>query len=34
MSTEFYYGAVIIIGTVMLNAILKNIRTLKRKRPL
>ena len=31
MSSEFYYGAIIIIATVMLNAILKNFRTLKRK---
>lgn len=32
MSSEFYYGAFIIIATVMLNGILKNMRTLKRKR--
>ena len=31
MSTSFYYGAIIIITTVLLNAILKNIRLLKRK---
>ncbi|MCL6294778.1 DMT family transporter [Jejuia spongiicola] len=31
MTPEFYYGAIIIIATVMLNAILKNIRTLKSK---
>lgn len=32
MSPEFYYGACIIIATVMLNGIIKNMRTLKRKR--
>ncbi|WP_341217130.1 EamA family transporter, partial [uncultured Wocania sp.] len=32
MTPEFYYGAFVIITTVMLNGILKNIRTLKRKR--
>ncbi len=31
MTPEFYYGAIIIIATVMLNAVLKNIRSLKRK---
>tara|TARA_R110001583_G_scaffold3282_6_gene21234 strand:+ start:99 stop:995 length:897 start_codon:yes stop_codon:yes gene_type:complete len=31
MSTTFYYGAVVILLTVMLNAILKNKRRLKRK---
>ncbi len=31
MTAEFYYGAIIIIVTVMLNAVLKHIRTLKRK---
>lgn len=31
MSTSFYYGAAIIISTVLLNGILKNIRFLKRK---
>lgn len=31
MSMSFYYGAVIVIATVLLNAILKNIRLLKRK---
>jgi len=31
MSTSFYYGAIIIIGVVILNAILKNYRKLKRK---
>ncbi|MEN3324785.1 DMT family transporter [Mariniflexile soesokkakense] len=31
MSTSFYYGAVVVITTVLLNAILKNIRLLKRK---
>ncbi|MBP0903958.1 DMT family transporter [Mariniflexile gromovii] len=31
MSTSFYYGAVIIITTVLLNAVLKNLRLLKRK---
>lgn len=31
MSASFYYGAVIIISTVLLNGILKNIRFLKRK---
>ncbi|MFD0989487.1 DMT family transporter [Mariniflexile jejuense] len=31
MSTSFYYGAIIIITTVLLNAILKNIRLLKRR---
>lgn len=31
MSTEFYYGAAVIIATVLLNGILKNIRTIKRK---
>lgn len=30
MSTEFYYGAVIIIATVLLNGILKNIRKFKK----
>jgi len=32
MTPEFYYGAFVIIATVMLNGIIKNIRTLKRKR--
>lgn len=32
MSSYFYYGAILIITTVLLNAILKNIRLLKRKR--
>lgn len=32
MSPNFYYGATIIIITVVLNAVLKNIRKLKRKR--
>lgn len=32
MSANFYYGAVIIISTVMLNGIMKNRRLLKRKR--
>lgn len=32
MSPNFYYGAAIIIITVILNAVLKNIRKLKRKR--
>lgn len=32
MSSTFYYGAIIIIITVLLNAILKNLRLLKRKR--
>lgn len=32
MSTSFYYGAIIIIATVVLNGILKNDRILKRKR--
>lgn len=32
MSTSFYYGAIIIISVVILNAILKNRRKLKRKR--
>ncbi len=32
MSSEFYYGASIIIATVMLNGVLKNIKTIKRKR--
>ena len=32
MSTSFYYGAAIIIVTVILNGLLKNIRTIKRKR--
>ncbi len=31
MSPAFYYGATIILGTVILNGILKNIKTLKRK---
>ncbi|WP_142783190.1 DMT family transporter [Changchengzhania lutea] len=31
MSSNFYYGAIIIITTVILNGILKNIRILKRK---
>ena len=31
MSTSFYYGAVLIIATVVLNGILKNSRKLKRK---
>ncbi|OEJ98805.1 permease [Flavivirga aquatica] len=31
MSTSFYYGAIVIIGVVMLNAIFKNTRKLKRK---
>ncbi|WP_308993935.1 DMT family transporter [Mariniflexile litorale] len=31
MSTSFYYGAIVIITTVLLNAILKNIRLLKKK---
>lgn len=31
MSTSFYYGAIIIIITVLLNAVLKNVRLLKRK---
>lgn len=31
MSSEFYLGAVIIIATVMLNTIIKNIKSLKRK---
>ncbi len=31
MSTSFYYGALIIVITVVLNGILKNTRTLKRK---
>ncbi|WOD43829.1 DMT family transporter [Hwangdonia lutea] len=31
MTPEFYYGAIVIIATVMLNGIIKNIRTLKRK---
>lgn len=31
MSTSFYYGAIIIIATVLLNGILKNSRKLKRK---
>lgn len=31
MSTEFYYGATIIIGTVLLNGILKNRHNFKRK---
>ena len=32
MSAYFYYGAILIISTVLLNAVLKNIRLLKRKR--
>jgi drug/metabolite transporter (DMT)-like permease len=32
MSTNFYYGAIIILTTVMLNGLLKNKRLLKRKR--
>ncbi|HMQ44001.1 MAG TPA: EamA family transporter, partial [Mariniflexile sp.] len=32
MSSYFYYGAILIITTVLLNAILKNIRFIKRKR--
>jgi drug/metabolite transporter (DMT)-like permease len=32
MSPNFYYGALIIIVTVLLNAVLKNMRRLKRKR--
>ena len=32
MSSNFYYGATIIIITVMLNELLKNKRLLKRKR--
>jgi len=32
MSANFYYGAIIIISTVMLNGIMKNRRLLKRKR--
>lgn len=32
MSPAFYYGAIVIITTVILNAILKNMRTLKRKK--
>lgn len=32
MSSAFYYGAAIVIVTVILNAVLKNIRKLKRKR--
>jgi drug/metabolite transporter (DMT)-like permease len=31
MTNSFYYGAIIIIGVVFLNAILKNKRKLKRK---
>lgn len=31
MSSEFYYGAAIILGVVILNGILKNIKTIKRK---
>jgi drug/metabolite transporter (DMT)-like permease len=31
MSSSFYYGAIVIIATVLLNAILKNIRLLKNK---
>ena len=31
MSSYFYYGAILIITTVLLNAVLKNIRLLKRK---
>lgn len=31
MSPEFYYGAIVIITTVILNAIIKNTRTLKKK---
>ncbi|MCF7569285.1 DMT family transporter [Sabulilitoribacter arenilitoris] len=31
MSTEFYYGAFVIIATVMLNGIIKNMRAIKRK---
>ncbi|WP_418603250.1 DMT family transporter [Hwangdonia sp.] len=30
MTLEFYYGAIVIIATVMLNGVIKNIRTLKR----
>ena len=32
MSSSFYYGAAIIISTVLLNSIIKNLKTLKRKR--
>ena len=32
MSSYFYYGALVIFSTILLNAILKNIRFLKRKR--
>lgn len=32
MSSSFYYGAIIIISTVLVNAVLKNLRFLKRKR--
>jgi drug/metabolite transporter (DMT)-like permease len=32
MSSNFYYGALVIFSTILLNAILKNIRFLKRKR--
>lgn len=31
MSLEFYYGAILIIATVMLNGFVKNVKTLKRK---
>ena len=31
MSASFYYGAIVIIATVILNGILKNSRKLKRK---
>ncbi|SEA69572.1 DMT family transporter [Bizionia paragorgiae] len=32
MSTSFYFGAAIILGTVLLNGIIKNIKYIKRKR--
>ncbi|WP_372755807.1 DMT family transporter [Mariniflexile sp.] len=32
MSANFYYGAIVIIITVLLNAVLKNLRLIKRKR--
>jgi drug/metabolite transporter (DMT)-like permease len=32
MSSSFYYGAILIISTVLVNAVLKNLRFLKRKR--
>ncbi|MGK0254812.1 MAG: drug/metabolite transporter (DMT)-like permease [Mariniflexile sp.] len=32
MSSSFYYGAIVIISTVLVNAVLKNLRFLKRKR--